>query len=149
MQFEKIIKHYASDEINVIEEKQTFIQFVMCDSHYALDTHDVSEIVEMPLITPYPQRVPGYLGIVNLGGQIIPVLDFTKKYMQGHDAYVRQESHLLLVSDFNEHSPFGLIIERPKRVEIAKKMLTSMTANINNVPVRLLRVSDFQSKETN
>ncbi|MDR3443545.1 MAG: chemotaxis protein CheW [Legionella sp.] len=147
MQFEKIIKQFQFEPSALADEKQTFIQFAMCGSHYALDIHYVSEIVEVPVITPYPEIVSGYLGIVNLGGQIIPVIDFTGKYTNGIETYVIQNTHLLLVTDFSGNSSFGLIIERPRRVEVAKKMLLSATANINDLPVRLLSESDFHFKE--
>lgn len=147
MQFENIIRQFQFEESAVVDEKKTFIQFVMCDSHYALDIHYVGEIVEVPVITPYPEVVSGYLGIVNLGGQIIPVVDFTGKYTNGVETYKVQKNHLLLVADFNGNSPFGLIIERPRRVDVSLKMLVSATANINNLPVRLLDEEDFHCKE--
>lgn len=145
MQFEKIKKQFPGE---IAEEKQTFIQFAMGESHYALDIHYVNEIVEVPVITPYPEIVLGYLGIVNLGGQIIPIVDFTGKYTNGITPYVSQNTHLLLVSDFRGNSPFGLIIERPRRVDVAKKMLRSTTVNINSLPVRLLNERDFHFKES-
>lgn len=148
MQFEKIIKQFQFEQSEITDEKQTFIQFSMCGSHYALDIHYVSEIVEVPVITPYPQIVSGYLGIVNLGGQIIPVVDFTGQYTNGIEMYVIQDTHLLLVTDFSGHSSFGLIIEHPRRVEVIKKTLISATANINDLPVRLLCESDFHFKES-
>ena len=147
MQFEKIIKQFQDDGADVVDDKITFIQFAMCDSHYALDIHCVSEIVEVPVITPYPELVSGYLGIVNLGGQVIPVVDFTGKYTNGIETYRMQTTHLLLVADFNGSSPLGLIIERPRRVEVPQKMLVSATVNINNLPVRLLGERDFHFKE--
>jgi chemotaxis signal transduction protein len=148
MQFEKIIKQFQFEESEVADEKQTFIQFTMCGSHYALDIHYVSEIVEVPVITSYPEIVSGYLGIVNLGGQIIPVVDFTGKYTNGIETYKVEDTHLLLVADFSENSLLGLIIERPRRVEVPKKMLVSSTVNINNLPIRLLCERDFHFKES-
>lgn len=148
MQFENMIQQFQLEASEVVDEKKTFIQFVMCDSHYALDIHSVSEIVEVPVITPYPEIVSGYLGIVNLGGQIIPVVDFTGKYTNGIETYKMQSTHLLLVADFSGNSPLGLIIERPRRVEVLQKTLVSATANINNLPVRLLSEHDFHFKES-
>lgn len=147
MQFNQIVGHFQHTASELVDEKNTFIQFTMCDSHYALDIHQVNEIVEIPVITPYPEKVSGYLGIVNLSGQVLPVLDYTGEHASLLNVSHLKNSHLLLVADFKEESPFCLIIKHPKRVEVAKKLLDSSNVNINGLPVRILCQSDFSFKE--
>jgi purine-binding chemotaxis protein CheW len=147
MQFEKNIEYSQLKLAKIVEERQAFIRFVMCGSYYALDFQHVNEVVEIPVITPYPETIPGHLGVVNLSGQILPILDFTGEYIKVNRINSLQNSCLLLVVTFTKDNPFGLIIEHPRRVEAAKKLLTSSTINIDGLPVRILRQCDFDSKE--
>src|SRR5918997_3595908 len=42
---------------------------------YALELIDVREVVPEPLLTPLPDAPPGVLGLVNVRGDVVPVLD--------------------------------------------------------------------------
>lgn len=47
----------------------------VADERYALDVSDVVEVVEIGAITPVPGAPPSVLGVRNLRGQLVPVLD--------------------------------------------------------------------------
>lgn len=126
-----------------VVEQQAFIRFDMDDSYYALDIHAVNEIVEIPVITPYPIVIPGHIGVVNLSGQILPIIDFT----QTSNRLTTQPDDLLLVVNFVNEHPFGLMIKRPRRVQVPKKLLVSSTVNIDGMPVRILEQHDFAFME--
>lgn len=126
-----------------VVEQQAFIRFDMDESYYALDIHAVNEIVEIPVITPYPTVIPGHIGIVNLSGQILPIIDFT----QTTNRLPSQPDDLLLVVHFVNWHPFGLMIKHPRRVQVPQKLLVSTTVNIDGMPVRILEQHDFSFME--
>jgi purine-binding chemotaxis protein CheW len=45
------------------------------DDRYAVDLTDVREVVPDPALTPLPGAPPAVLGVVNLRGELVPVLD--------------------------------------------------------------------------
>jgi chemotaxis signal transduction protein len=45
------------------------------DDRYSLDLHDVREVVPEPVLTPLPGAPRGVLGVINLRGDVVPVLD--------------------------------------------------------------------------
>ncbi|HWH96719.1 MAG TPA: chemotaxis protein CheW [Baekduia sp.] len=45
--------------------------------HYALPVEDVLEVAEIGHVTPVPGAGPAVLGVRNLRGQVIPVIDLT------------------------------------------------------------------------
>jgi purine-binding chemotaxis protein CheW len=60
--------------VEPIERMQVVI-FTMNDVHYAVDITCVSEVVRMPRITPVP-GLPGWvLGVANLHGDVVSVID--------------------------------------------------------------------------
>lgn len=126
-----------------VMKQQAFICFHMNDSYYALDIHAVNEIVEIPTITPYPIAIPGHIGVVNLSGQILPIIDFT----QAETQLTIQSDNLLLVANFANEHPFGLVIKHPRRVQIPQKLLISTTVNIDGMPVRILEQHNFTFME--
>jgi purine-binding chemotaxis protein CheW len=65
-------------ELNMVEEKETsrdFLAFYLNAKNYAFPILKVNEVIVLPEITPIP-KAPAYMkGIINLRGQIIPIID--------------------------------------------------------------------------
>jgi purine-binding chemotaxis protein CheW len=47
----------------------------VADEHYALPVADVLEVAELGDVTPVPGAGPAVLGVLNLRGQVLPVID--------------------------------------------------------------------------
>jgi purine-binding chemotaxis protein CheW len=60
-------------------ETKRWITFSLGQELYAFPLLSVKEVIAPPAITPLPQSVPHFLGITNLRGQVIPILDLRKK----------------------------------------------------------------------
>lgn len=59
---------------------RTFLTFTVADVVYAIDIQHVIEIVGLQRITPVPD-VPNYVrGVMNLRGQVIPVVDIRARF---------------------------------------------------------------------
>lgn len=65
-------------ESNVKEENeasQNFLAFYLNEKNYAFQILKVNEVIVLPEITPMP-KTPTYMkGVINLRGQIIPIID--------------------------------------------------------------------------
>jgi purine-binding chemotaxis protein CheW len=57
-----------------VEEK--YVTFVLGSEYYGIPVLCVREIIRMSEVTPIPQMPPFVLGVINLRGKVIPVMDF-------------------------------------------------------------------------
>ena len=56
-----------------------YLCFTLGPEEYAIPLLSVREVIAMPDITPVPQTPPHFLGIMNLRGQVISVMDLRAK----------------------------------------------------------------------
>lgn len=60
--------------------KGQFLTFLLGDEEYAVDILSVQEIKSWGPVTPVPQS-PGYmLGVINLRGAIVPIVDLRRRF---------------------------------------------------------------------
>ncbi len=57
-----------------------FLTFFLGEEEYALEIMKVQEIIGLMQITPVPRTPDSVLGIINLRGKIIPVLDLRRQF---------------------------------------------------------------------
>ncbi len=60
-------------------ETNKYICFNLGVERYAIPLLTVKEVIRVPELTPIPQTAPHFLGIMNLRGQVISVMDLRKK----------------------------------------------------------------------
>lgn len=65
-------------ELNPTETSK-YICFNLGVEKYAIPLLTVKEVIRVPELTPIPQTAPHFLGIMNLRGQVISVMDLRKK----------------------------------------------------------------------
>ena len=59
--------------------KERFLCFSLGVEEYAIPLLEVREVIAMPEYTPVPYTPPYFLGIMNLRGQVISVMDLRQK----------------------------------------------------------------------
>lgn len=64
-----------------------FLTFVMGDESYALEMRNITEIIGMQKITPVPDMPESVRGVINLRGQVIPVMDVRLRFGMPQRAY--------------------------------------------------------------
>jgi len=73
----------SNDNVTRMEHKGTgarYLGFSLGAEEYAIPLLTVKEVIAMPEITPIPQTPPYFLGIMNLRGQVISILDLRQKF---------------------------------------------------------------------
>lgn len=64
-------------------EAAQFLTFFLGDERYAIDVRKIHEVLEVPRITRVP-RMPAFVsGVMNLRGNVIPVMDLRHKFGLG------------------------------------------------------------------
>jgi purine-binding chemotaxis protein CheW len=103
-----------SRERNVPVATEQMVIFELDQEEYAVPILEVKEVVTMTTdITPVPQSSASILGIINLRGKIIPVLDLEKRFSLQRDSAAVPE-HVLIVEE--AQVPFGILVDRVSEV---------------------------------
>ena len=103
----------------MIESKEEVItsQQVVCfkigNEEYGVDILLVQEILKLPLITRLPKSVPYLMGVIDLRGKVIPVVDLSKKFKIDSDE--KGESSRAIVVDIGGKQ-VGLAIDSVSHV---------------------------------
>ena len=125
----KIIIDDDMDEVGEIEvEKERFLTFRSADLTFAVNTKYVIEIITNHSITTLPM-VPEYIkGIINLRGQIIPMVDIRLRLGKPSIDMENNESNCIIVLDIDSIS-VGIIVDSVSQV------VDSELSKISPVPV--------------
>lgn len=68
-----------ASNVTEIHAGDRYLSFSLGQEDYAVPLLDVKEVIAMPDVTPIPFTPPHFLGIMNLRGQVISVLDLRTK----------------------------------------------------------------------
>ena len=125
----KIIIDDDMDEVGEVEvEKERFLTFRSADLTFAVNTKYVIEIITNHSITTLPM-VPEYIkGIINLRGQIIPIVDIRLRLGKPSIDMENNESNCIIVLDIDSIS-VGIIVDSVSQV------VDSELSKISPVPV--------------
>ena len=94
-------------------QKDRYLAFMVADELYALDISVVTEIIGIQKITSVPDKREYVKGIMNLRGNIIPVVDVRLRF--GLDAVEYDERTCIIVVDLS-NSLIGLIVDMVSEV---------------------------------
>jgi len=142
------------------EETKAFVQLVgfrLGDEEFGVDILMVQEIIRLPNITPLP-NAPGFiLGMINLRGKIIPIIDLRRRLrIRGTNLEVNdRKTRILIVEIFNHVT--GFIVDsvsevmkvRTNEIEPTPHLVaTSIDAEyirgVIKLPNRLVMLLDFR-----
>ena len=102
-------------DTNVVEEEKK--QYIICrigDEQYGLDISFVDNIVRMQKITRVPKVQFYYIGIINLRGEVVPVMSVRRKMGLGEDE-VTNKSRIVILK-MEEVGYVGILVDEVKEV---------------------------------
>ncbi|MFH1470005.1 MAG: chemotaxis protein CheW [Pseudomonadota bacterium] len=77
--------------------ERSLVVFMLEEQRYALDLHRVRRALRLVAVTPLPGAPPVVSGIVDLGGEVLPVIDLRHRF--GHPPRApRLSDHLVVAS---------------------------------------------------
>lgn len=75
------------NESNINQPENEFLSFVLGDEHYALEITSVKEIRGYEPVTKIANAPPYIKGVLNLRGDIVPIVDLRLKFNVGEASY--------------------------------------------------------------
>ncbi len=69
-----------SEMHNKLHHGSRFLSFSLGEEEYAIPLLSVREVIAVPNVTPIPYTPPHFLGIMNLRGNVISLIDLRKKF---------------------------------------------------------------------
>ena len=113
--------------------KDLYLTFDIDGEDYAIDIINIKEIIPMCAITKVPDTQDFLKGIINLRGDIVPVINVRTRFLMPEKEY--DELTCIVVLDFGEYI-IGLIVDQVKGV------LTIPAENVTTPPEAKLRFTN-------
>ncbi len=102
------------EELNLMHETTQFIVIQLGEEQYGVDIKYIDNIVRMQHITRVP-KVPEYLkGVINLRGEVIPVMSVRFKMDLPADEITKNTRIIIL--KLEAHGAIGIIVDQVKEV---------------------------------
>ena len=108
----------ATDRGGATRDKEgKYLTFALAREEYGLEILKVREIIKYINVTAIPQTPPYVKGVVNLRGQVIPVVDLRAKFGM-ETAEVTDETCIIVVEIAQSGRTFntGIIVDRVQEV---------------------------------
>lgn len=83
---------------------------------YGIDINYVDNIVRMQKVTRVPKSQPYFNGVINLRGEIIPVMSIRKRFELEADTFTDKTRIIILKPD--QQDPIGVIVDVVKEVVV-------------------------------
>ena len=77
-----------------------YIGVVIDNEQYGIDINYIDNIVKMQRITRVPKAQPYFLGVINIRGEIIPVMSLRIKFGKSPDTFTNAASLLSVIFMF-------------------------------------------------
>ena len=101
-------------ELKTVGETTQFIVIRLGDEQYGIDIKYIDNIVRMQHITRVP-KVDAYLkGVINLRGEVIPVMSIRVK--MGLEADVETKSSRIIILKLEQQGTIGVIVDEVQEV---------------------------------
>lgn len=104
------------DALNIAMEYDT-VQFIVIrigEEQFGIDIKYVENIVRMQNITRVPQVQPYFKGVINLRGEVVPVMSLRLKMGLEDDEYT-DKSRIIIVK-LENNAPLGIIVDSVNEV---------------------------------
>ncbi len=110
------------------EEKRQFIVVKIGSEQYGLDISDVDNIVRLQKITRVPKSPAHYRGVINLRGEVVPVMSIRRK--MGLDDDVFTNASRIIILKLEVQGAVGILVDEVK--EVVSLGMDDIDRNVQN-----------------
>lgn len=102
------------DELKTAYETTQFIVIRLGDEQYGININNIDNIVRLQSITRVPKVAPYLKGVINLRGEVIPVMSVRVKMGLEPDEY--SKSTRIIILKVEQQATIGIIVDEVKEV---------------------------------
>lgn len=95
------------------EKEIQLVVFILNNEEFACNINDVREVLKMVKVTPLPQSLKFIEGVINLRGEVIPVIDLRKRFNLPEVDYSERSRIIIVEVGSNQ---VGLIVDEVSEV---------------------------------
>lgn len=117
------------------------MKFQYGDAFFVVPINLVKEVIENYFIIPYPERNPEHIGLINLRGQILPVIR-PSFYLSIQDS----SADRLMLLEISDSQIFCIQAKKVQKISLSQEQVTKDVINIEQIPIKVIRETDFQSE---
>lgn len=104
-------------EDNTNQKTSSYLSFKLSDEYFAIEVMRIIEILEVPKITKVPQSPDFLVGVINLRGAVLPVIDSRLKFGLSKIDYTINTCILVLKIEVEEEDVFvGALVDSVSEV---------------------------------
>ena len=108
-------------------DSKQFIIANLDNGQYGINIKHIDNIIVMQSITRVPKAQPYFKGVINLRGEIVPVMSLRTKLGIQEEEYT-SKSRIIIVRPEAQAAPVGIIVDEVKEViTLEKKAIEKMT----------------------
>lgn len=118
---------------------KTILTFHLQGQYFGIDIHRVKEINKNIEYTPVPEAKSEIIGLMNLRGQIVTIIDLARIMRYPDVSHRSGHSGIILKPARGDPDLIGFLIDRPGEVlDVADNRSEVPPANIDNIDSRFL-----------
>ncbi|HKM20618.1 MAG TPA: chemotaxis protein CheW [Lachnospiraceae bacterium] len=102
------------DDLRVISETTQYIVIKIGEEQYGIDIKYIENIVRMQKITRVPKAQPYFKGVINLRGEVVPVMSIRIKMNLPED--VTTNTTRIIILKLEQNAQIGIIVDEVKEV---------------------------------
>ena len=124
-------------QVSEAAREEQLVVFLLAGESYGLDISTVQEIIPWQAVTRVP-RTPSFVeGIINLRGNVIPVIDLRKRFELGQDA-AQRETRIVVIEIGN--LVVGLVVDGVSEVlRVTQQQVEAPPAVISGIGTEFIR----------
>ncbi len=119
-------KDSKNDYLADVNIDNQFLTFTIEDEEYGVEIGNIKEIITMCTITKVPHTQEFLKGIINLRGEIIPVIDVRERFMKPTKEY--DSLTCIIVIEYKNYS-MGLIVDKVEEVMFIREDSLTLPPN--------------------
>jgi len=104
----------ADLRIETLDERKQYIVVQIGNEKYGIDINFIDNIVRMQKITRVPKAQSYFKGVINLRGEIVPVMSIRKKMGLAEDT-ITDKSRIIILK-LEEKGSIGIIVDEVREV---------------------------------
>ena len=131
------------DESMMLDTKQ-YIIIKFDNEQYGISISYIDNIVRLQPITRVPHTQHYFLGIINLRGEIIPVMSMRKKFELPDKENTNQTRILILKLEGNNNNKIGVLVDEVKEVvTLTEENIEKISSDASDIKAYLSGVGKY------